>query len=55
MLEERIARIKALLEQRDKIDAELATLIVIGPRRGRPPSVKKETPDEKSDPEQIGV
>ena len=38
MLEEKLARIKKLMEQRDKIDAELALLFGMSdqPRRGRP-------------------
>lgn len=38
MLEEKIARVKKLIEQREKIDAELADMFGISnaPKRGRP-------------------
>jgi hypothetical protein len=38
MIEEKIARAKSLIEQREKIDAELASLFGLSdqPRRGRP-------------------
>ena len=38
MLEEKIARAKKLLEQRDKIEAELASIFGLAnaPKRGRP-------------------
>jgi hypothetical protein len=38
MIDEKIARVKALIQKREEIDAELATLFGGGetPRRGRP-------------------
>jgi hypothetical protein len=38
MLEEKLARVKKLMEQREKIDAELAGMLGMStaPRRGRP-------------------
>ena len=38
MLEEKIARVKKLLDQRDKIEAELASIFGLAhaPKRGRP-------------------
>jgi hypothetical protein len=38
MLEEKLARVKKLMEQREKIDAELAGMLGLStaPKRGRP-------------------
>ena len=49
MLEDRITRTKALLAKRDEIDAELAQLLGVEPRkpRGRP---RKEDEKEKEQP-----
>ena len=57
MIEEKIARVKTLIEQREKIDAELASLFGISEqaKRGRP---RKEqgsgagaSPDQRPAPE----
>jgi hypothetical protein len=35
-IDETLARVKQLIAQRERIDTELSSLIVIGPKRGRP-------------------
>ena len=48
MIDERIARVKKLIEQREKIDAELAEIFGLSnaPKRGRP---RKEQGDGSSE------
>ncbi|MGO8866410.1 MAG: hypothetical protein ACLQME_07920 [Alphaproteobacteria bacterium] len=51
MLDERIARVKTLIAKREEIDAELAQLLGIEPKkpRGRP-AKQKELFDAKAEP-----
>lgn len=48
MLDERIQRVKVLIEQREKIDAELAELLNVKLKRPRAPK-KEEALDAESD------
>lgn len=52
MLDEKVARVRKLIEQRDKINAELATLLGVSEpsRRGRPrkPAVNDDAPTDES-------
>jgi hypothetical protein len=52
MIDEKIARVKALIEERERIDEELSALFGLAPRRGRPPKDAREPqthakPDDK--------